>query len=514
MELPAPLLDRIKSCRALPSIPAVVVEVLALCEQDEVGTSEIAAVLARDPALTTKVLKVANSAFYGVRSQVTTLDRAVSIIGINATMSLSLSFSLVGSLKKASAGFDPVLYWRRCIITAAAAKLLSLLEHKAADEYLLAGLIQDIGMLVLNAAYPDQYGRLITSADGNHQKLAQLECESFGVDHAAVGCWLARRWNLPEKLWMSIAVSHDPQIAQGSELADFCKVVTLAGYVAEIWCDQQTIAATAFARDRMREALGMSPEAFEKLLRDVAVALPEMTSNLEMDIGGEESISQLLDQAREALVVLNIRTQQHVREMQDMVNYDRLTLLYNRSYLEHVLPKLFDAAVRSNMPLTVIFADIDNFKRINDNYGHQAGDEVLNSVAVILRSVLRNSDLVARYGGDEFVCILPNTGEEGAKSAAERIRESVASSSPKVANSAEIGLTISLGCATFCGRSQFENGAKLLEEADRCMYVAKRRGRNRVVCSGPFLVDLKTAGELPLRPSDDIFEESSARTEQ
>jgi diguanylate cyclase (GGDEF)-like protein len=493
MELPAHLLDQIKCCRTLPSVPAVAVEILALCEQEEVGTSEIAVVLARDPALATKVLKVANSAFYGVRSQVTTLDRAVSIIGINATMSLSLSFSLVGSLKKASTGFDPVLYWRRCIITAATAKLLGLRKHKNGDEYLLAGLIQDIGMPVLNAAFPDQYGRLITSAGGNHEKLVQLERESFGADHSAVGCWLAHRWNLPEKLWMSIAVSHDPEIDQGSELADFCKLVTLAGHVAEIWCDPQTVAATAFARDKVGGLLDMSPEAFENLLQEVAASLPEMTSNLDMDIGGEECVNRLLDQAREALAVLNIQVQQHLREIQDMASYDRLTMLYNRGYLEHVLPQYYDAAVTSNSPLSVIFVDIDNFKKINDNYGHHTADTALNSMGLILRSAIRTSDLIARYGGDEFVCLLPNTDEEGAKSAAERMRESVASSSQKILNSGEVELSVSLGCATLCEKNRFENAAKLLEEADRCMYLAKRRGRNRVVCSGSTVVDVKAS---------------------
>lgn len=493
MELPANLLGQIKSCRTLPSVPAVVVEILALCEQDEIGTSEIAAVLARDPALATKVLKVANSAFYGVRSQVTTLDRAVSIIGINATMSLSLSFSLAGGLKKASTGFDPVLYWRRCIITAATAKLLGLRKHKNGDEYLLAGLIQDIGVLVLNIAFPNQYGHLVTSSGGNHDKLVQLERESFGADHSAVGCWLAHRWNLPEKLWMSIAVSHDPEIAQGSELADFCKLVTLAGHIAELWCDPHTVAATAFARDKAGELLGMSPEAFEKLLQEIAASLPEMTSNLDMDIGGEESINGLLDQAREALAILNIQAQQRVQEIQDMARYDRLTLLYNRSYLEHVLPQYFDAAVASNSPLSVIFVDIDNFKTINDNYGHQNADAILNSVGVILRAAVRTSDLTARYGGDEFVCLLPNTNEEGAKCAAERIRESVASSPQEIPNSGQAQLSVSLGCATLTEKNRFENAAKLLEEADRCMYVAKRRGRNRVVCSGSILLDVNAS---------------------
>jgi diguanylate cyclase (GGDEF)-like protein len=112
-------------------------------------------------------------------------------------------------------------------------------------------------------------------------------------------------------------------------------------------------------------------------------------------------------------------------------------------------------------------------------------------VAVVLRSALRNADLIARYGGDEFVCILPNTDEEGAKCAAERIRKSVSASARKISESQDFALTISLGCATCSRENQVGNAAKLLKEADRCMYVAKRGGRNRIVCSSEALVGAK-----------------------
>src|SRR5665647_2097702 len=100
IEIPQELQIQLRACRTLPSVPAVAIKIMELCDQDDVGIPEVAAGLSRDPALAAKGLKFANSVIYGVRSQVTTLDWALAIMGINAVLSLSLSFSLVKTLRK------------------------------------------------------------------------------------------------------------------------------------------------------------------------------------------------------------------------------------------------------------------------------------------------------------------------------------------------------------------------------------------------------------------------------
>jgi diguanylate cyclase (GGDEF)-like protein len=485
-ELPELLLIRLKACRTLPSIPAVVIEVLDLCEREDIGTSDIAGVLARDPALAAKVLKVSNSAFYGLRSQVTTLERAVSIMGINATLSLSLSFSLVGSLRKATARFDHTYYWRRSIIAAATAKAISgRLRKGTRDEYFLAGLMQDIGILILNEASPENYGRIFSSAGGSHDRLLALERQAFGADHVDVGCWQLERWGLPENLKKAVAASHDPEIALAADKSDHCRAVCVAAHVADIWCSTRTVQATEKARDLAFRLLEMPAGRFETLLNDMADSLPDITSDLELDIGSEESINGLLDTAREALVVLNLQAQQNLRIMQDKTKQDGLTSLYSRSCLQDVLPQYFDAASRTNSPLSAIFIDVDSFKYTNDTYGHQSGDGVLISIAGILRSVMRSSDLFSRYGGDEFVCLLPNTDETGVLMVAERIRRAVAAAPHKTETGVEVPATVSLGCATFSTEHPFETAVKLLDAADRALYAAKRSGRNRVAAADP-----------------------------
>jgi len=109
--IPETLQKQLKECRTLPSVPVVVLEVLDLCRDDDTSIGQVAKALSRDPALSAKVLRVANSPWYGIHAEVTTLERAVTILGINATLSLALSFSLVRGLRKEkTAGFDHQAY--------------------------------------------------------------------------------------------------------------------------------------------------------------------------------------------------------------------------------------------------------------------------------------------------------------------------------------------------------------------------------------------------------------------
>jgi len=192
-------------------------------------------------------------------------------------------------------------------------------------------------------------------------------------------------------------------------------------------------------------------------------------------------VNQLLDQAREALVTLSMQAQKQVQEIRDLSRQDRLTSVYNRSYLEDVLPIQFETASRSGQPLSVLFIDIDYFKKVNDTYGHEMGDTVLVSIAGIIRAVVRASDIIARYGGEEFVCLLPNTGAQEAELVGEQLLATVASSPQSTDNNKEIRVTVSVGCATYSRLHSFNDPKQLLSAADRCLYAAKAGGRNRLV---------------------------------
>ena len=159
---------------------------------------------------------------------------------------------------------------------------------------------------------------------------------------------------------------------------------------------------------------------------------------------------------------------------------DALTSLYNRYYMESHLTALIEQAAARGKSLTVLMLDIDYFKAINDNYGHDAGDDVLRQLANRVRKSIRGIDLACRYGGEEFVIVMPETDMAVATIVAERLRRRIASEPFAIQKEARvIETTISIGIATFDAAD--DNVAKILKRADQALYRAKRDGRNRVV---------------------------------
>jgi len=167
------------------------------------------------------------------------------------------------------------------------------------------------------------------------------------------------------------------------------------------------------------------------------------------------------------------------RKLEELSNTDPLTQLANRRSLMQSLKQEFQRSERTGHRLPLIMADIDHFKRINDTYGHQQGDAVLKAVAGAIRNQLRDYDLAARFGGEEFALTLPETELAQAAQVAERIRQTVASINLGGAL-ADLRLTISLGVAC-CPAPQIAGIDDLIRVADDALYVAKREGRNQVV---------------------------------
>jgi diguanylate cyclase (GGDEF)-like protein len=161
---------------------------------------------------------------------------------------------------------------------------------------------------------------------------------------------------------------------------------------------------------------------------------------------------------------------------------DPLTGVHNRRYMEQCFNTEFASANRYGQPLCVLMLDIDHFKRINDTYGHQIGDQVLIDLGKILRLAVRETDVVARYGGEEFVVITPHTTLEGAITLAERMRKAIESHGVALPNDAGvITVTASFGVATLT--PEVKNSESLVHLADMSLYRAKQEGRNRVVAS-------------------------------
>jgi diguanylate cyclase (GGDEF)-like protein len=161
---------------------------------------------------------------------------------------------------------------------------------------------------------------------------------------------------------------------------------------------------------------------------------------------------------------------------------DDVTDLYNARYLMSSLDREVSRAERQNLDLSVVFLDLDRFKRVNDEYGHLVGSQVLRELGALLESSVRSIDTVARYGGDEFTLVLVDTGLEGAMQVAERIRHTVEATSFGAGRGLDLRLTASLGVAAFPAHGVTRES--LLDGSDKAMYRGKSLGRNRVCSAG------------------------------
>jgi diguanylate cyclase len=236
---------------------------------------------------------------------------------------------------------------------------------------------------------------------------------------------------------------------------------------------------------------GMSKEAIvygdrlESLSSELDEAKP--TPDLKILVGEiVEATRDMLAHARRVEAEMAASTEQIEGLRSDLVkaqheaNTDSLTGIANRKYFDYELGIAAEDARTSGEPLSLLLADIDNFKLFNDTHGHQIGDQVLRLVAQVLTQSVKGRDLAARYGGEEFAVILPQTELQGARQLAEQVRKTVAGNRIRLkSNHQQLGnITLSIGCA------QFDPGEALSEliwRADEALYQAKRQGRNQVL---------------------------------
>ncbi|MCA9075001.1 MAG: sensor domain-containing diguanylate cyclase [Planctomycetaceae bacterium] len=178
------------------------------------------------------------------------------------------------------------------------------------------------------------------------------------------------------------------------------------------------------------------------------------------------------------IYALGLKNAQLFRRVEEMALRDGLTGLFNHTTFQRELRSLVRKSTVNGTPLSLVMSDVDRFKSFNDDYGHQAGDDVLRELALLWKAVMPNSAILARYGGEEFIAALPNCDEDRATELAEILRSTI-EEHPFLSHGREMRVTASFGVAEFAGGSQSTDD--LVRVSDQCLYTAKKSGRNNVV---------------------------------
>lgn len=498
---------RIWSSSQLPTLPGVAVKLLELTKDPETEIRQVIDVISADPAISAKILKSANSSFFGLACEVRTIDRAVPLLGTTVATSLALSFSLNDDAMSRGpvAGYYQA-YWQQSIVQACAAELLGCRQNKAlAGEFFLCGLLLDLGRLAMLKTIARQYLEVLDSDAAKQAPLTECETKTLGFNHVDIGAKLMANWKLPQLMVQAAELHHAP-LERFGELTDqphyqLVAAMAAAAAVGDYVCTPLKGQALDRLRHLTSEHCELSSDDLDDFLKEVDERIKQAGDLFKVDMTELGSPADLMVEANEQLAQLALRehlasTQAVVRqqtveaemraleskniELQQQALHDPLTKLYNRHFFDATLEKEYNRCIRTAMPVGIIFADVDHFKRLNDTYGHQAGDAVLQRIATLFNETVRNSDTVGRFGGEEFVVLVSQPSEKGLEKLADRIRERVAAEEFQF-NGETILVTISLGAAVMIpGRNAQGTQKDLVAAADACLYESKQAGRNRV----------------------------------
>lgn len=516
-EPPVHTVHTILNSKNLPTLPVLASKLLELTACEETTLAEIANVIAQDIALSTKILRVANSAFFAFPQKISTISQAVSILGTSAVRSLVLSFSFLSIGKKQKHSlFNLEQFWERSLVQATAAKLISeQMSNLDGEEAFTLGLLQNIGKLVLAITLPYPYNQVLEQLRKQRVRPEtndsidiiaterELELRFTGITHTEVGYHVAKTWRLPENLLLSIRYHHCPDDCgeDGSQHKQIIYVAYLANILSLLFYIDQPERYHKLFRQQAKKLLGLSTVRVNMVLKTIDKVFGQSAHSFGVKITPVKPVAEILQEANLRLSLLNLSYEEMNRELiqsklelerltkelaqknrmlENLANVDGLTEIHNHRYFQNFLDSEINRSIRTERPLALLLADIDNFKNFNDTYGHQTGDFLLKEFGRATKKIIREYDLIARYGGEEFVYVFPETSQDEAMLIAEKIRKHTEEYIfNDTLNTYQITISIGVAHASFADGAINKND--LIAMADNALYEAKNSGRNCVV---------------------------------
>jgi len=480
-----------KTSENLPTLPGIAAKLLRAFQKENPDIDEIGKILSTDPPLSAKVLKIVNSSFYSLPAKITSVNHAIKLLGINSVKNLALSFSLVNKFNtKVSKTLDHALFWKDSLIGAIAVKLIGekIIKSFSNDIFFL-GLLQNIGFFALSRCMPKRYDLVMAQFHKNGAQVHEVESQILGYNHMEIGEYLTKLWGLPDTFYTPIGYHHYPQrlTSARDDIHTLTKVLHLSSLYIELFNHSSDVALQMATIEHTVKAYGFA----EKIdIHELGKAINRKASDIlpifDIEFKDENEYMQMLETAKVGIASLSTKLindlldqRQEINLLRQQVGRDSMTNLNNHQRFRELLQQEISRSHRYDHPLSVIFADIDHFKSVNDTYGHLAGDRVIKIVAGCLKKELRESDHLARYGGEEFAVILPETEKDDAWMAAGRLRKAI--DSLRIAHEdGFIHVTMSFGIALLKPGETISLD-ELISKADSALYNAKSQSRNQCV---------------------------------
>jgi diguanylate cyclase (GGDEF)-like protein len=488
----------LSSADQLPSAPGVALRVVQLNQRDDVDVAELVELLSQDPALVAKLLRTANSGMFGLPREVSSVRQAVMVLGLRTVNLLALSFSAVAVASGNSPdGFDYRAFWTQSLATAIGARRIA--ERRLPglkDEAFLAGMLSDIGRLLLAERFPKKYAPVCERLASAVEPVHVIEAQVLGVSHVQVGRALLESWGLPEVVSAAVGAHHAPDElrASGGSAWKLAQVLALASAIGELLGGLDLVARATEVK-RLAAEIGLDWQAAEQLMAAVGDQVPAACAALEVESSDAASIAAIRSQATELMLRASLRLEQQVQSVQSQVSQlekhagrleqevsqDALTGLNNRRFFDQALAAELERALAAGAPIGLIMVDLDHFKQVNDEYGHPVGDALLRAAAEALRGEASGA-IACRYGGEEFAVICPADSQAKLRARAEKIRRAIEAlelATPR----GPLRRSASLGVCWAAGGKLGLTPQELIGAADAELYRAKRDGRNRCCVS-------------------------------
>jgi len=483
----------------LPSPPAVALKILKAVQSDDNCFEELADIIMADPALTARILRIANSSLYGLSKQIDSIAQATALIGTQTLKNIALSFVFVQKFNNVDIGhFDLDLFWRRAISAAVAAELLSSEVGHQDNDIFVSALLMDIGVLILFLSDTAAYTELIDNKRISGISTSEAERKSFDFSHAEISSHLLESWNLSENIYGTILFHHHRKPAE--KYKESARILSFADKISSIYHGTRSNSKAMEVHKGLTTLFQVPDERIDPLIDSIGERACEVMELFSIDPGEMKPLSLIIQEANDELRRLNFSYEQIVLELRqakqnaetlainlkqandklrELAIRDELTGLYNHRHFQDQLEYEIKRSARHEHNLSLLLLDIDFFKKINDTHGHPTGDYVLKDIAALMSGLVRNCDVVARYGGEEFGIILPETNSIGAKVLAQRVRRGIEQHSFRY-KKLEISVTVSIGLASNDMTEEPMDRTELISRSDQALYKAKRDGRNRV----------------------------------